>query len=284
VGRPSISVVIPVRNGEPLLRDAVESVYQQTAVPDELIVVDNGSTDGTSRLLQDLAITHPITVITMANSGEAAARNAGVERATGDLVAFLDHDDVWHADKLERQLGQLEADPSLGMSFTGVRRVSEAISETMVQSDWDPEPTVALQRFLAGVRVSTPSAVLVRREAVAAARFDTDIRPYGCDWLMWLTLAARGTRIGHIPEALVDYRHHGGNLSRQASYGETACRVIERFFEQDHDAGDGRFWRAHWHLLAAEQGAGRSHLLKAAWVHPRSVRPGWLRIAVKGSA
>lgn len=284
MNHPTISVVIPVYNGEALIHLAVESVYKQTTLPSEVIVVNDGSTDGTGHALEDLSKGYPITVVTTANGGEASARNTGVDRASSDFVAFLDHDDVWHVDKLERQLDQLVDDPTLGMSFTGVNRVGAATEETMLQDDWDPRPGAALQRLLAGVCIATPSAVVARRVFLANTRFDTQIQPYGCDWLMWLTLAARGAGVGHIPKALVECRRHDDNLSLQASYAQTAHRVIERFLDQHPEVQNGRFWRAHWHLFAAERGEGRSHLLKAAQIRPMSIRPGWLRIAIKGSA
>jgi glycosyltransferase involved in cell wall biosynthesis len=281
---PTITAVIPIYNGELLVRDAVESVFSQTALPDEVVVVDDGSTDGTPRMLRRLASEYPLKAITTPNRGQASAINVGVRAARHEFIALLDHDDVWHSDKLERQVEQLVTDPSLGMSFTGVNRVRGTTKEVMALDEWDPDPAEALSRFLAGVCVATPSAAVVRRAALVRIGFVSRIRPYGSDWLMWLMLAAHGVRIGHIPDPLVEYRQHESNVTRSATYAETGCRVMDAFFRQHPDVSGARYWRAHWHMVAAERGDGRMHLARAALIRPRSVRPGWLRLAVTGSA
>ena len=274
----SVSVVLPVYNGERFLRRALESVYAQTVPPDEVVVVDDGSTDNTRAVLENLRENYQMTVVAQPNGGEASARNVGVAVASADLVAFLDHDDIWHPSKLERQTEQFAADTSLGMSFTATRQLG-GYGHTSVLDGWDPE--TALPTLLKGCAVDTPSTVMVRRDAIAGF---VQVDPYGCDWLMWLELAAAGVRIGYLPEPLVDYRQHGESISHATSHTSAGRRVIPLFFERNPGVPRGRYWRAHWHLLAAENGDGRLNLLKAAAIHPKSVRPGWLGLAVRGRA
>jgi teichuronic acid biosynthesis glycosyltransferase TuaG len=274
------SVVVPVYNSERFLMDTVRSVYEQTIVPGEVILVNDGSTDGTPRVLDELRRQYPLTVITKANGGEASARNAGIEAAQGEFLAFLDHDDRWLPRKLERQLDQLEADLSLAMSFTGLTLARPDHAGPVLLESWDPDPAAALQRQLEGACVGTTSVVVVRREALAELRFDEQVRPYGCDWLMWLELAARGVGIGYIPEPLVTYRQHTTNLNYTAPYPVVGREVIDRFFARNPNVGHSRYWRAHWRLLAAEAHDGRRNLLQAAVIRPASIRPGWLRLLV----
>ena len=99
---PLVSVVIPTFNRAATIVRAVESVLQQTYRPLELIVVDDGSTDGTSEVLQ--AYGKAVVYVRQDNAGPAAARNRGIRESQGDMVAFLDSDDVWLAAKLERQV------------------------------------------------------------------------------------------------------------------------------------------------------------------------------------
>src|SRR5438067_9612199 len=96
----TVSAVIPVHNGENFLAQAVESVLDQTRPVLEVVVVDDGSTDGTAAVAQGFGA--PVRHIPQAQSGVSAARNRGVREARGNLVAFLDHDDEWREDKLER--------------------------------------------------------------------------------------------------------------------------------------------------------------------------------------
>lgn len=100
-----VSVVIPVYNGERYLAEALESVFAQTLPPHEVIVVDDGSTDGSAAI----AGRYPVTLIRRENRGPAAARNTGVAVCTGEYLAFLDADDTWMPEKLERQVALLAA-------------------------------------------------------------------------------------------------------------------------------------------------------------------------------
>lgn len=101
--RPSLSVVIPTYNRKAVTCRAVDSVLSQSLAPDEVIVVDDGSTDGTGAVLEE-RFGDRIIYVRQKNQGVSAARNTGIERASGDLIAFLDSDDVWAEQKLEKQL------------------------------------------------------------------------------------------------------------------------------------------------------------------------------------
>ena len=113
-----ISVVIPTYNSGRLVVEAVESALSQTRPPEEVIVVDDGSTDETRQQLSPFL--DRIQYIYQLNQRVAAARNTGLKHATGDVIAFLDADDVWHPSKLERQLAVLERRPDVGLLATQV--------------------------------------------------------------------------------------------------------------------------------------------------------------------
>lgn len=198
----SISVVIPCYNGEAYLGEALDSVRSQTLPPTQVIVVDDGSTDGSAAIARGMA---GITLVSQPNRGLPAARNAGLAVADGDLVAFLDADDVWEPRKLERQAAFLDDNPSVGYAFAHHRYLVE-----------DPE---ALPGWLRGqvARGSEPSplpsAWLVRRELFdTVGRFDESLHiSDDLDWLMRATAA--GVRSGTVPEVLVGRRIHASNLS-----------------------------------------------------------------------
>jgi glycosyltransferase involved in cell wall biosynthesis len=179
VASSGVSVVIPAYNAERFLSATVASVFAQTVPPDEVIVVDDGSTDGTPALLERLGETYPLRTMRRDNGGQARARNDGVAAARGEFVALLDHDDQGHPSKLERQLDQLAADPSLGMCFTAVNIIRDGTQEADRLQSWNPEPAAALQKLLTGCHVKTPSTVIARREVLARVTFDDGIRPTG---------------------------------------------------------------------------------------------------------
>ena len=290
--QPTVSAVIPVYNGARFLVEAIESVYSQTIPLHQVIVIDDGSTDGTEAILERLEGRLPATFswISKENGGEGSARNAGLEVANGDLVAFLDHDDVWHPTKLAKQLAHFEAEPRLSVTFTGLRRIDRAGASVVQHEAWSSEPDVVLEKLMRSSIVGPPSTVLIRRAALdQVPRFDEGLA-LGCDWLMWLSIAAAGMRIGYLADALVDYRWHGGNMSRsERLYFESACEVFDRFFARGNlpEALQQRSsaWRARWHMLAGirasqarEKRCARDHILRAARIHPLSVRPGWIRM------
>lgn len=118
--KPLISVIIPVYNSEKYLSEAIESVLSQTDCNLDVIVVDDGSTDNTAKVVDSFG--SQVRYNYRMNGGPAAARNHGVALARGDFFAFLDADDLWTADKITRQWMAFEADPELEMAFGHVRQ------------------------------------------------------------------------------------------------------------------------------------------------------------------
>jgi glycosyltransferase involved in cell wall biosynthesis len=289
----AVSAVIPVYNGEAGIEAAVASVWAQTQPPAELVVVDDGSTDGTPELLRRLGRSEPrIRVVTQPNGGEAAARNAGVRAARHPLIAFLDHDDVWRPDKLERQLAFLREHPELALAFTAYDRVEGRARSTIRVRDWDSDPGAAASA-LALSCVVTPSTVMVRRDALTAGGlFDESLR-LSPDWMMWLRMVNAGMRLGYLDEPLTEYRWHGANISRSGRrVAETALVIFRRVLDAP-DASPAlrrrrRWVLARWHAISAEESlhSGRpaaclAHLARATALRPASVRPGWARMAVE---
>src|SRR4051794_17773364 len=117
--KPLVSVIIPTYNGSAFLGETIDSVLAQTYSKVEVIVVNDGSTDGTASLLA--AYGDRIRTSVTANLGTAAARNEGIRLSSGSLIAFLDHDDLWTPDKLEKQVQVMQADASVGMTHGGFR-------------------------------------------------------------------------------------------------------------------------------------------------------------------
>jgi glycosyltransferase involved in cell wall biosynthesis len=125
----NISVVIPVYNGERYLTEALESVFAQTHPVDEVIVVDDGSTDGSA----EVAGRFPVTLIRQENRGPGAARNAGVAACSGEYLAFLDADDTWLPEKLERQMALLrEAGTTVAIAFAAMRIAVDGVEPARV--------------------------------------------------------------------------------------------------------------------------------------------------------
>lgn len=209
----SVAVIIPVYNRPDYLRAALDSVFAQTRLPDEVLVVDDGSTDNTAAVAQE----YPgVTFIRQQNSGASAARNRGIQAATSEWVAFLDSDDAWHPDKLRLQLHALEQHPECDVCTSNWQQlvVPETGSRRDPPSDLSPGLDIA-----AGLRGSLrlpPGTVLVRRtRLVELGGFDLSAPPCE-DWDLWLRLAAAGCKFVLEPSHLLLIRSHDSNISNQS--------------------------------------------------------------------
>ena len=115
-----ISVVIPVYNGKKYLLAAVNSVIKQTLQPIELIIVDDGSTDGFEHEIKDVKTDFPLRILKKENGGQSSARNHGIKEAKGDFIALLDQDDIWCSQHLEKLAEPFHNNPDLGWVYSNV--------------------------------------------------------------------------------------------------------------------------------------------------------------------
>lgn len=227
---PLVSVVIPTYNRASLCADAVEAALAQSWRPIEVIVVDDGSTDGTAEKFADAAA--PVRYIRQENSERAAARNHGVKVARGELVAFLDSDDIWDADHIAGSVAALRAHPTGALAFSRARYVTPSGEMLWAAPAPDlpeglnlPEATV---RALAVDGIGFPlSSVVVQREVVAKLRFNEErALSRSEDWELWVRLGARFPVVA-TGRTTVSLRMHPGNSSQDADGAATA---MERAF------------------------------------------------------
>ena len=212
--RPTISCVIPVFNAAKYLAEALDSVLAQTVVPNEIILVDDGSTDESAQVAAKYG--RHARLVSQENRGPAAARNRGLQLARGELIAFLDADDLWATDKTERQCDAFARQPDLSICITHARNF------------WAPE----LQHEQAHVdqRYTEPHAgyvcqCLMARRSVfdRVGLFDESLRlSEDTDWF------SRAERAGVVkqvlPEVLVHRRLHSTNTS-YAIYNSERARA-----------------------------------------------------------
>lgn len=203
--RPLVTCIVPVYNGERFLHEALESIMSQTLQSIEITVVDDGSTDGTAAVAGKYA--NRIRYLHQPNSGPPAARNLGLQTACGDLIAFLDADDLWYPEKLERQVIYLQIHPEIDVLF------AHAVNF------WMDELREEAERFR-NHRISKPLPAYVTSTMVArrtvfdrVGAFNSDTK-YG-DALEWVLRArSAGVAVGILPDVLTRRRLHQTNLSR----------------------------------------------------------------------
>ena len=177
-----VSVIIPTYNRSTLVAEAIESVLAQTRPADEIIVVDDGSTDDTAEKLERFR--ERIQYIWQSNGGVSVARNTGLRHTNGDLVAFLDADDVWHPCKLERQLAILAQRPDLGLLATPlIPWPGTFVPPCQLGNGAIQELT--LEGMLLANPISTPSIVVRRGVIERAGEFDPELLAAE-DYDLWL--------------------------------------------------------------------------------------------------
>lgn len=223
-----VSVVIPAYNAEKYLREAVDSALAQSYPECEIVVVDDGSTDGTGAILDGYG--NRIRVIRQVNSGSAAACNAGVAAATGAWIAFLDADDVWLPDKLSRQVEQCGHAP---ISHTDSVCFGESLGREVRRSTFEQPYSGFVLEHLLVRNFITKSSVMVRRELfMACGGFETNF-PGVEDWPLWLQICARN-ELAYLPEVVLRYRVHMKSKSMESRKTmRDHLRIIEMAFGPD---------------------------------------------------
>jgi teichuronic acid biosynthesis glycosyltransferase TuaG len=217
-----VSTITPSYNAEGYIAEAIGSVLGQTHHDWELIVVDDGSTDGTASVVKEFSDEDPrVRYLYRKNGGQAAARNTGIRAARGDLVAFLDADDLWLPERLEAQLAVME-ETGVDLVYTDGFIFSEDGSESVTERFHIlPGAARGVEMFrtlFTSNRIGTLS-VLVKRSALdAVGLFDEDRAYQNCeDYDLWLRLARRGASFYGMPEKLVRYRRHADATTYTAS-------------------------------------------------------------------
>jgi glycosyltransferase involved in cell wall biosynthesis len=297
--RTTVSVVVAAYNAEQWISATLRSIFSQSCLPLEVIVVDDGSTDQTPRILESEETS--IRYERQEHRGQPAARNAGIRSARGEYVAFLDADDLWYPKKLESQIDFVDRTNSAWVICDAdwIDRTGKKVSlRSPPLHEGNVLRTLFLENF---IKSATP---IVRRKVFDEVGF-FDERPearIGEDWDMWLRIAARYP-LGVIPEALAAIRLHATSMIALASIAERTDgleRVVNRAVEREptslaalknraleniyYSAGvqlyrEGRFRQARGQFLRGLRHRG-SHVEGWAYVILSALAPGISRAVV----
>lgn len=228
-GRPSIAAIIPLYNGARYINESLQGVLAQRLPPDEIIVVDDGSTDDGPRIVEALASQHPIRLLRKANGGQSSARNFGVAHCSSDLIALLDQDDIWYPNHLERLILPFlqPTERDLGWVYSNLDEIDEGgrlIARCCLRFLPLPNPKRDLFGCLAMDMFVLPSASLVSRKAFeTVGGFDETLSGYEDDDLFRRIFLAGYDNL-YIDEGLARWRIY----SKSASYspGMAASRML----------------------------------------------------------
>lgn len=218
-GVPDVSVIIPVYRGSQYIAQALISVFAQRFTAYEIIVVNDGSPETQQVESELLPYGHRITYIKQENGGPSSARNAGILRAKGKFVAFLDCDDAWHPSYLSEQMAMLRADPGLDLIYCDALLIgtSPLAGKTVMEINPSHGP-VTLESLLKLDCSVITSCTIVRRQCLLdAGLFDKNRR---CceDYDMWVRIADRGGRMAYQHKVLALRRIHSQAITADPSY------------------------------------------------------------------
>ena len=274
-----VSVIIATYNRAGLLAETLQSVLRQSFQDFEIIVVDDGSSDDTPALMSTFA--ERAHYLRLEHSGKPGhVRNRGIALARGELIAFVDDDDLWLPHKLKRQVPVLDSDPGLGLVFGDVQLLhADGSTSGPVLSPVQKQSPAWFDLLLAGCFVH-PSTVVVRRTLIGRQGMFDESLPTSEDYDCWLRLA-RTTAAACVPEPLVLVRRHPASQSQasQIVNYRNAVLVLERALHHGPLTQRQRM-RAHttlarWHVhlgrlhgQAGDRATARQHMLRSLRWNP----------------
>lgn len=239
-----VSVVIPTYNAEPYIARAIDSVLGQTLAADEIIVVDDGSTDATGDLVK--AYGNQVRYIWQDNAGVSAARNVGIKAAKGDWIAFLDADDEWLPEKLEQQLGLLQRHPELvwtsGNCFhcfcAEDRRVAfvdpQKVKRALGDKEFFDEFFSAFIEYWSGWL----GAALIRRDVLLDVGLFREGQYLSEDLDVWFRIAYHWPRVGFFPDPVaIHHRQVANSAMQRYKEEEMVLEMLERHLQLAADYG-----------------------------------------------
>ena len=295
---PLVSAIMPTYNGAAFVGETIESVLGQTYERLELVVVDDASSDGTREVVASYAEQNPGRIALVRGDeqlGPCRRRNDAIDRSSGELIAWIDQDDLWLPDKTELQVELLRQRPEVGLVYSGYEAFDSETGKTIPWRDRNSEAEgeVLVPLFERGCFVAAPTA-LFRRDVLTRRNLrlrETDFS-FGDDYFLWLTLSL-DWQVARIDTVLARYRRHRANESArlaETNFHETRIALLREFLATFPEAGPrlGEHRRkglAQQHLKAAgfERSHGRrwsaaGHFARAIALAPgqalRALRPG----------
>ncbi len=236
-----VSIILPVYNGVDCIADAIESILQQSFQDFELLVVENGSSDGTKKLLLQYADHPKVEIYNLEKANLVEAINYGLQQSRGEYIARMDADDISHIDRLQKQIDFFGANPELGLVATQVEFKSslEKSEGLAFYVEWQNRALtttdIELRRFIESP-IAHPTVMIKREILIEAGGWRDGQFPE--DYELWLRLMDGGIKMAKIPEKLLIWSDHGERLTRSddryaiKNFYSVKSKYLARWIEQ----------------------------------------------------
>ena len=233
---PAISVILSVYNVEAYVREAVESILAQTFTDFELIIINDGSTDGGGVILRELAVRDArIVLVERSNDGLVSALNEGIKIACADLIAIMDADDVAMPERFALQYARMVQEPELAVLGSFMRNMDKAGNIIRLR-EYPLTPKETARYVEKGYPVAHP-AVMMRRDAVLKAGGYRKAFPHAEDYDLWLRMIDLGYAIANLPQPLLNHRRHDANVTDVHWKALRRNRILARLAHRVRKAG-----------------------------------------------
>jgi glycosyltransferase involved in cell wall biosynthesis len=278
---PEVTVIIPTYNRARYIGSTIETVQQQTFADWELFIVDDGSTDNTAEVVAGYLGDKRIHYIKQQNNERAVTRNKGIEESSSPYIAFLDADDLWHPEKLAKQLQAIKAQPDAGLCYTLTDDIDPDGKRLHKTGRSHPYSGRVFDQLLRSNFIRISSVLVGRASLERVGSFDTDVALLGGeDWDLWLRIA-RQYSVCLVREELNFYRVHPENTSPDQIV-KSGLAVVDKVYSGSERLSDSRVTRsearANVYLIAARSPStlltksDRTHLLMmGVQNHPLSI-------------
>lgn len=229
---PAISVILPVFNGEAYLRQAIDSILNQTFIDFELIIVDDGSTDHSQEIIQSYGDARIHAILNPSNLGLVGALNVGIDHARGKYIARQDQDDISEQSRLKLQFLKMEEDL---IDICGTRWVSVDSNGKVLSTAETPLNEVAILSCLATTVPFAHGSVMMRRSFMSEHHLQYDNEYLAEDFYLWIRFAQAGARFANLDQALYFYRVHPMSLSftKREAFLQSAKLLRRAFVNQN---------------------------------------------------
>jgi glycosyltransferase involved in cell wall biosynthesis len=249
-----VAVVVPAYNQDRYIASMMRAVQQQTFSDWELFIIDDGSTDTTPQVVREFLGDKRIHYVVQRNQERAVARNAGIEKSSAPYIAFLDADDLWHPEKLAKQLAAIRAQPDVGLCYTFADSIDLDGKRLQKSGRSHAYSGKVFDRLLHSNFIVNSSVLVRRATLMKVGLFDSQLPVFGSeDWDLWLRIA-RQQRVCLVEEELTFYRVHLENTPHERIL-QSGLAVVDKLYSGSDRLPDSHITRsqaqAYLYMIAA---------------------------------